>query len=244
MDKKTAIIAFINEMKRIEESILQFLEDVTTDGIDQSNFRHFLDDLNIKDDKNKLKEFLRLLSNISNNHHQFKGLFNKVEQIMTFYLEDIKRFFSETEIFQIFCQNKRILLFLFETKTLIPNKNMYYFFRNGKTIDENNDLKYFYIEFKPFIDEEKAIIQKIQERKFRVKITMTENNIIDDLELFKKKRRIGEIDNHLCEIIRDDLIDDFIQYVNQYKVTYSKHIETSIYETNPFLFKKKINFNT
>lgn len=58
MDKKAQTMACINEMIRIEESILQFLEDVTTDENDHSNLSNFLNKLNIKDDKSKMKEFL------------------------------------------------------------------------------------------------------------------------------------------------------------------------------------------
>ena len=194
---------------------------------------------------------------------QFVSLLNiycffSKEQIITFYLEDIKRFFSQSEIFQIFCRNMRILLFFFVAKILIPDKKMHDFFRkqsiqrlDEKNIYQNAYLRYFYIEFKSFIDEEVAYIEQIydflEKRPGRVNIPFFKRKLRNfageavskNLELFKTKRRIGEIDFHLCEIIRNDLLNDFIKFVNKGKSSHSMQKKTSIYETKPFLLTNK-----
>lgn len=64
------------------------------------------------------------------------------------------------------------------------------------------------------------------------------NYNVQDFELFEKKCRIGENDSPICEIIRNDEIDEFITYVTRADFPLSSHINPSIFETNEFLFDK------
>lgn len=54
-----------------------------------------------------------------------------------------------------------------------------------------------------------------------------------------KKCQIGENDSYLCQLIRDDLVDDFIVYINKNNLSLFRKIEPSIFETNLFLIQKK-----
>ena len=54
---------------------------------------------------------------------------------------------------------------------------------------------------------------------------------------FMKNRKIGQNENHICKLIREDLIDEFISYVNQHNYPLNSNIEKSIYETNSLLTK-------
>ena len=54
---------------------------------------------------------------------------------------------------------------------------------------------------------------------------------------FQNKRIIGENDSYICQLIRNDSIDEFISYVNQNCIFLSMTIEESIFETNLFLLK-------
>ena len=56
---------------------------------------------------------------------------------------------------------------------------------------------------------------------------------------FYEKRKIGENDNQICEIIRRDSIDEFMAFVMQYNINLNSEIRPSIYETNAFLLKYK-----
>lgn len=65
------------------------------------------------------------------------------------------------------------------------------------------------------------------------------NNVLD--QQIKKEipgnseemREIGENENYICELIRKDMIEDFITYVNRNKLELDLTIDDSIFETNP-----------
>ena len=57
-----------------------------------------------------------------------------------------------------------------------------------------------------------------------------------DKESFIKKQEIGENDNYICQLIRNNLIEEFIAHVNQANISIMDYvIEHSIFETNSFL---------
>ena len=56
---------------------------------------------------------------------------------------------------------------------------------------------------------------------------------------FFKQRKIGQNENYICKLIREDSIDEFITFVNQHNYLPNSNIERSIYETNSFLIKNK-----
>ena len=57
---------------------------------------------------------------------------------------------------------------------------------------------------------------------------------------FYELRREGENENQICKLIRNDMIDEFIVYVNKHNVSIDSSIKDSIYETNCFLIKNQI----
>ena len=62
-------------------------------------------------------------------------------------------------------------------------------------------------------------------------------NKIKLLKDFEEKRRIGENDEFVCDLIRKDLVNEFISYVTCIGLPLTITIIPSIYETNPFLIK-------
>ena len=59
-------------------------------------------------------------------------------------------------------------------------------------------------------------------------------------ENFYENRKIGENENKICQLIRKDLIKEFIAYINQNNISLNINIEPSIFETNLFLIEKSI----
>ena len=59
-----------------------------------------------------------------------------------------------------------------------------------------------------------------------------------DLNTFQEKCEKGENDSYICKLIREDLIDDFVIYVNKTNYRLRSKISESIYETNDFLKNK------
>lgn len=82
---------------------------------------------------------------------------------------------------------------------------------------------YFFPEIKDFLD---------------AKTIADIKNKLSDVD-FDKNRKIGENHSEITRIIRNDLIDDFIVFVNQTNIPLNYKIKSSIFETNLFLLKRQ-----
>lgn len=65
--------------------------------------------------------------------------------------------------------------------------------------------------------------------------TSPTESILDD---FDRKRETGENDTYIAEMIRNDLVDDFISYVTRTNTSLTSTIPHSIFETNLYLYGK------
>lgn len=222
---------YLEEMKKIQENLLVFIENESNN---EENFAHLntiFENIKIHEDKHKLMSLLKLLLKISNNHHRGPTFFNKIEQILLVFQKDIKNFYSNSEIFNTFMYNKRILLFLLEQRIMIMDEHIV------KKIIRNylsmNYPQYFLPEIKPFMNE-KWFPKYDPERIF------TENDWVEGItkelpENFYENRKTGENENQICKLIRNDLIEDFIIYIRQNNYSLKSEICSSIYETNYFI---------
>lgn len=178
--------------------------------------------------KDDLQELLYLISNISYNHHRTKNFFDKFEKIIL-HLKNALKLFTNSVLFDIFKFNKRILMFLFTQKIVIFDDDVQEFL--FKNFDEDKQyFYYFYPEIKSHIDDDK--LKKIEEE-----LQSIDNDIFTN---FETNRQIGENDSYLCELIRQDLVKEFIIYVNKNNIKLSSHINESIFETNEFLIADKV----
>ncbi|KAK8865550.1 hypothetical protein M9Y10_011106 [Tritrichomonas musculus] len=191
-------------MKAIQNAVLEF--------IDNENERSFDDIVSLLDyqkthkDAHELKSILYLISKISENHHRVPSFFEKIQKILDYLKPDIKQSFSNSEIYNIFKGNNRILLLLIDEEIFTMDESIF------KLITEKD---YFYPEI----------------HKNDKNIELPDN--------FEEKRRIGENDSNICEIIRNDQIDDFIINFHKNVFSLTMNIEPSIFETNSFLIKRK-----
>lgn len=236
-ETQNEIQEYLNKMKNLQKNILSFVEKESTIQNDYHNIIKFIADNNIHEDRYDLKALLHLLSSISNNHHRNHDFFKKIEHIFIFLKESITKFYSNYQIFQIFQDNKRMLLFLFEQKIIIPDEFIASIITKDKYINQFYP-EYFYPEFKAFFNKETC--QKIESRNHKYK--KISEFVEKNPESFEQKRKNGENDGYVCQLIRNDLIDQFIKYVNKNKLTFSEVIKPSIYETNPFLLNKNTSF--
>ena len=224
---ETDIQEYINQKKELQKSILEFIEHGPTIII-ENPLTTYLDDPVLEQDKNEIKTTLYLLTNIANNHHRNPYFFEKIEQILLRIKDKITNNLSNIEIFEIFKNSKRLLLFLIKEKFVEFDEICY------KRVGNNDHLKsqfqyYFYPEIKELIDDE----TREQVKSFAQEISD------DNFGLFENKRKLGENDTKICQIIRDDLIDEFIQITEQDKMTLNETIEPSKFETNPLLIENK-----
>lgn len=218
---------YLNGEKELQSCLLRFLDQ---DGINDEDFESLIkliDEQNIRGSRSEIKDFFYLISKISTYHHRTPDFANKIDKILSSFLKELKENFSNIEIFNIFKRNKRVLLFLIQNDSF--------------TIDESiastmlklkyRKLKYphyFYPEIKSFITDEK------QQRDIQKEVDKQTNGGSD---IFEQKRKTGENDNKICEIIRNDSINDFTSHVTQNKLSLYSTIEHSIFETSPLLVK-------
>ena len=206
----------LDRKKDLQCNILEFFDD------DENNdfILEYLDSKSIHENTNEIKELLHLLLKISKYHYRNTGFRDKITKIILHYKNEILQSFSNYEIFNFFKHDKQILLILFENKILIADSTI-------SDVIQSNFNKYcdfFYPELKPFL-------------KNYYKSPL---NIDPD---FEQKRRKGENDLYVCKLIREDLIDEFVIYVNQTNISLHKTLITpSIYETNCLIQNKNLTF--
>lgn len=219
MSQQAFMLEYFTNMQHFQEKILEFIEeDLAFDDL-TSGFQ----EKKIVENVNDFKIILHLLAKISNNHHRSPGFFEKIEEIIKYFKQDIQKHFSNIELFNIFKSNKRILLFLFDEKIIIPTKSISKIITNDK-YKKKYYPQYFYPEFKAFYSKE-----------FIEEMKSTNPEIELDFDEFNQKRKSGENGNYLLQLIREDSIEDFIIYINQTNTSLTTTISPSIFETNPFL---------
>ena len=219
----------LEEMQKIQSNLLGFFDNEANVEENYQNLCISFDEFKISDDLYALKSLLHLLLKLANNHHRSPNFFSKIKQILYFFKEDIIKYFSNSEIFNIFKSNKCILLYFIEENILTMDKYIINKIISTKKYLQANYLEYFSPEIKPFMNEDWF---------------PTENQVIELInkelpENFYENRKNGENDSFFCDLIRDDLINEFIMYVNENDFSLNMSIKPSIYETNSFLIKSK-----
>ena len=217
---------YIEQKKEIQQNILEFINDESEIQIYLYKLKNIFKNMQLKKNTQELILILRLISKITKNHHRTPTFFEKIEQILTIFKKPIQTYLSNSQLFNIFKNNKRILLFLIEQKYIIPDQNIADALLSEKYKAFNYHF-YFFYEFQTFFTDKDDSIAKLKEIK--------ENRI----DSYCEKRRIGENHHYICELIRNDLIDEFISFVNHRNVSLLSTIPQSIYETNLFLNRNK-----
>ncbi|KAK8896840.1 hypothetical protein M9Y10_014764 [Tritrichomonas musculus] len=229
---KKEIKKYLEKMNAIQSCILQYLEDNEQIEENYENFKKIIEDQKILEDQHDFKSLLHLLIKIANNHYRCSNFFEKIESILKLLQNSIKKYFSNNEIFNIFKYNKRILLFLFEEKIIEINRSIVQQMQTFRFHHSKYNY-YFYPEIKSYLKpEDKITFNEIGVNRDSSAQLKKEEKIPKD---FNEKRKIGENHNEICRIIRNDLIDEFINYVTQKKMLLNSKLEPSIYETNIFL---------
>ncbi|KAK8871653.1 hypothetical protein M9Y10_007390 [Tritrichomonas musculus] len=219
---------YFNELKKIYESIISFIDDESGEETNYQNLIKLFDDLKIRENKYELKSILHLLLNISNNHHRNSSFFDKIGQIFTYFKDQIKQTLTNYMIFNIFQSNKRILLLLIELEIFTLDLAILDSLEIKKYVSLFY-IHYFFPETKPFFNKESA--DRLTEEMPKV--------FVDDLDEFKEIRRNGENDSYICTLIRNDLVEDFITHVSQTNLPLAETtIPPSIYETNCFIAER------
>ena len=207
---------FTDIMKSLQNHLLEFIERENNSEENYQNFDDIFNEQKISNDQCNFKSFIHILLQIANNHYRTPNFFSKIDKIILTLKDEIKQKFSNSQIFNFFKSNKRILLFLIKEKILVIDHSITNIILNDTKFNVRNYIQYFFIE--------NEIIQ---------------NFSIENSEVFDEKREIGENDDTICTIIRNDLIDEFISFVKKNDYPLNSQINQSIFETNNFLLKNE-----
>lgn len=214
---------YLKKMKNIQKNILEFIE---RDSISIDDLNIYFNYLKQKENLNYLKEVLHLISKITKNHQSTTRFYEKIEQILQIFKDEICENFTIQQILNYFIDNKRIILFLFNSGIILPDQTIASIFSNSKYL-ERKYLHFFYPEISTFLSPKMS-------DEIKKEIETNYNS-----EQFLKLREKGENDSYICQLIRDDLNDDFISYVSHSNYQLTEAIEPSIFETNSLLIKNK-----
>ena len=222
--------SYINSKKKLYSAILEFLENSDDDNLSELN--HLVDivtNQHLEGDLEEMKDFLKIIKNISDNHHRHLNFMNRINNILQQFKDKIKQTLSNDEIFEIFRSNKIIVLFLLKSDILTITESIY---KEMISKLDPNGMKYcyfFYPEIEKFIGEEKMkdIKNELLEKDPQI------------FENFENNRQEGENDSYLCSLIRQDSVKEFITYINRTNYPLSSSISPSIFETNSFLIENK-----
>ena len=229
---------YLDMMKDIHENILNYLEEETKTEENFQILKDIFNNTKISDSQYDLLSLLHLISKIGNNFHRFPNFFAKIERILLFFKEDIKKYFPNSEIFNIFESNKRILLFLIEQQIIVIDEYITKKISKTDKYIKSKYPQYFQPEIQPFINEK--WFPKYDPNDQDLKKNEWVEEIKKELpENFYEKRKEGENDSQICKFIQNDMIDEFITYVVQSNISLNSKIRQSIYETNSYLLKKQ-----
>ena len=223
---------YLEKNRNIQAKLLDFLDN-------EDNFQvlnQLFEETKLRDNQHELRLFLNFLLKIANNYHLNPNFFTKIEEILRYFKDDIKQY-TNLEIIDIFVSSKRILLFLIEEEVITVDE---YFV---KTITKEKYAKkkyplYFLPEVKPFMNE--RWFPKYDPNEYRLRFNIWTKELMKELpENFYELRKKGENESFLCQLIREDLLVDFISHTSRTNISVNTKIKPSIYETNSFLIQKE-----
>lgn len=231
---------YLTQLRILNNRIISFIEN----DDDFKNFSNNFDKYQISKNYEKILDLITLISKIANNHFRGPKFFEKINKILIFIKSKSKSLSSseKLELFNYFSNNIPFLILLFK------NKILYFDEQNIESdqillqlILENqskNSIKFkhcLYSEIKTLINEhdKREILNDFIDSR-------DDSNLIEEnISKFEEKCLIGENDTYICILIRQDLVKEFITYVNQSNIKLTSKIKPSIFESNDFLLSQK-----
>lgn len=207
-------------MSDIQSSLITYFSaEEDTSVLNFENLIKLLYDFQIRNNKHDLKIVLHIILRLSNDFHRNPYFYNRIFNILKNLEKEIKTFFTNDSIFNIFKGNKRILLFLIEEKILFLDKSIISIFKSTKYFNLGYP-DFFIDEIAPFESEE--FIQSIKD------------NLLED---YQKFRKYGESHFQLCQFVRNNQVDEFSSYLKQNNYDVNIFLNRSLFDTNSFLLK-------
>ena len=261
------VAQILEKFKEIQANVLAFLEKNENAEENFQNLKTNLDEQKIYENLYCFTLFLNLLAKISNNYFHETDFYAKLIKIFSLFKKEIKEKFTDSDLFNIFKDNKKVLLFFLEEKIMQINNYIGVQMQSDK-YKEANYPQYFFPEIKKYLKSIKTKFDFSENQILGLAHQMQKNNESsgkisfllqtygkskeksnddknDWISVFSKSlpndfyenRKIGENEDQLCNLIRKDSIEDFIIFVKRQNYPLKSEINSSYYETNSFLLK-------
>lgn len=224
---------YLEEKRSIQNAIIELIENSNDSEINFQNFIRISNSRKVQENRHKLKDVLYLILKISKNHHRSSNFFQKIEKIIKFYKDSLKNHFTAQEINFMFYKNKRLLLFLYKESIITPTISDILLFYQKCSLSH---IEYLFPQINGLPDgfyEAKQVITTMSDDK----ITTNPSEECDNNDLFERNRENGENTDYICELIRNDSIDEFVAHSTKTNLSLTTTIKPSIFETNSFLLK-------
>lgn len=218
---------YVAKKKIIHQKLISYLE--SDDDIEEEcqNLLLAIRNQQINDDPIELKEFFLMIIKFTNFYYRKRNFFEKIERIIMCFRSEIEKNYTNSEIFEIFSGNKRVLLFITESNIFKFDKQHALQLMNKKFSYESYCC-YFYFYIKPFIDSKKqnSILAFMKSDKDY------------ESDSFADNQKEAENETYICKIIRNDDFPEFIKYTNQEEMSFSEKVRPSIFESNKVLLQR------
>ena len=228
---------YVNQKKKIYDCLLEFI-DCPNELEDEefSKFKSIVEKTNTHRSRDEFYVVLQIIKFISYSHYRHPEFINRLKKIILYYSDQIKQLFTTTEIYNMFKINNLMLLLFYENGIYDFKEDILNFFNTEYDSYINNkewacisffdSFLYFYPEIKDRLsDKQRIFLEELLE----------ENYPSDVMDNFEEKRRKGENESELCELIRNDSIQPFIVYINKKQIKLTSKINPSFFETHDFI---------
>lgn len=226
---------YLAPFKEFQRLLINFIDSFGIQNEEYENLINFYNNKNFRNDKDELREICTMISKITKNYHRVSDDFEKTEQIIFFLANDIQSTFTNLEIYDIFRNNRQIILILLSKEMIKIDEAISHkiYIKEGTLYTSYR--QFFYPEIKQFLTEEDC--SKIESQLLNQKSDIFTN--------FDEKRRRGENDNEIFTLIRNDSITEFISYLNKTETPPDEIFKNSIFETNSYMVRQSdVQFST
>ena len=230
---------YIDEKKDIHLSILAYFDDEKNAQESYLNLINQIEIQKIQEKQDELFVIFHIILKIAKSYHRSSNFFHKLKEVLLFFQNDIKRIFSNVGIYHFFKRSKYIILLLIKENILLLNYRMICYLIEFDSV-------YFYPEITTFFYyKQNENGTNLSNSKYYYNLFLKNINgfesYIESINGFEQKRLEGENDSYLCELIRNDSVEEFISYVNKTNTSLSRKISPSIFETSIALVNEKVS---
>ena len=173
-----SIERFLLKMKNIQNLFLKYIDCEYNEEENYLKLKKMIDESKIQDNPQELLELLHILINVSSNHHRVSNFFEKIIRILKYLKYPMKNNISKSALINIFKDNKRMILFLYEEK-IIDIKDL---------PPKLSSLEYYLKDY--YYDPEENKKRKIGENDYSI-CKLIREDMIDDFVSYIKENNIS-----------------------------------------------------